>query len=83
MLFGLILWVVVGGVSGYIAEKLMGEDHTLVVNVALGIAGAFIINILLAVVLGLTGGNLIAQLISGVVGACVLIWGYREYKKRR
>lgn len=80
---GFILWIVVGGVAGYIAERLMGEDHNLMVNVGLGIAGAFLVNILLAVVLGLTGGNLVAQLLSGVVGACSLIWGYREYKKRQ
>ena len=80
-LLDIILWILVGGVAGYIAERLMGEDHSLVVNVALGIAGAFVMNIILAFVLGLTGGNLIAQLISGVAGACILIWVYRRYQK--
>jgi uncharacterized membrane protein YeaQ/YmgE (transglycosylase-associated protein family) len=78
-----LMWIVVGGAAGYIAERLMGEDHNLVVNVALGVAGAFLINILLATILGLTGGNVIAQLLSGIAGACALIWIHREYKKRQ
>jgi len=82
-MFGFILWIVVGGVSGYVAERLMGEDHSLVMNIGLGIAGAFLMNLMLALVLGLTGGNIIAQLISGIAGACVLILGYREFKKRQ
>lgn len=82
-IFGFLLWIVVGGAAGYIAERIMKEDHPIWMNVALGIVGSFIINVVLAVVLGLTGGNLLAQLLSGIVGACALIWGYREYKKRQ
>lgn len=80
---GFILWIIVGGVAGYIAERLMGEDHSLLVNVGLGIAGAFVFNIVLSALLWLPGGGLITQLVTGVVGACLLILGYREYKKRQ
>ena len=82
-MWGFLLWIVVGGVAGYIAERLMGEEHNLVVNVLLGIAGAFIINIVLSAVLWLPGGAMIAQLVTGVIGACLLIWGYREYQRRQ
>jgi uncharacterized membrane protein YeaQ/YmgE (transglycosylase-associated protein family) len=81
-ILGFILWIVVGGVAGYIAERVMGEEHSLLVNVGLGIAGAFLINTIISLVLWLPGGELIAQLVTGVVGACLLVWGYREYKKR-
>jgi uncharacterized membrane protein YeaQ/YmgE (transglycosylase-associated protein family) len=80
--FGFILWIIVGGISGYIAELLMGEDHSLMVNVGLGIAGAFLINVIISVVLWLPFGSLIGQLVMGVAGACLLILAYREYKKR-
>jgi uncharacterized membrane protein YeaQ/YmgE (transglycosylase-associated protein family) len=82
-MFGFILWIIVGGVAGYVAERVMKEDHPIWINVALGVAGSFLGNVIFSVVLGLSGGNLIAQFIFGVVGACALIWGYREYEKRR
>lgn len=81
-MIGFLLWIIVGGLAGYIAERLMGEDHSLVMNVALGIAGSFIVNIVLAIFMGMTGGNLLAQLVTGVIGASLLIWGYRIYKSR-
>jgi uncharacterized membrane protein YeaQ/YmgE (transglycosylase-associated protein family) len=81
-MFGFILWIIVGGIAGYVAERVMKEDHSLVVNVGLGIAGAFLVNVIIQAVLWLPGGQLLAQLVAGVIGACLLIWGYREYKKR-
>lgn len=82
-MIGFILWIIVGGVAGYVAERVMKEDHPIYINVALGIAGSFVGNLLFSVVLGLSGGNLIAQFLFGVVGACALIWGYRQYEIRK
>lgn len=81
-IIGFIVWIVVGGVAGYIAERVMDEEHNLLVNVGLGIAGSFVINLFITLVLSLPGGQLIAQLVTGVIGACLLVWGYREYKRR-
>ncbi|MCB1516040.1 MAG: GlsB/YeaQ/YmgE family stress response membrane protein [Hyphomicrobiaceae bacterium] len=80
-MFGFILWIVVGGVAGFIAERLLGEDHTIVMNVALGIGGSVVVNVVLWL-LGYSGGNLLGQLVTGVVGAIALVLGYREYKRR-
>jgi uncharacterized membrane protein YeaQ/YmgE (transglycosylase-associated protein family) len=80
---GFILWLVVGGIAGYIAERLMKENHPIYINIALGIAGSAIINIVVMVVQTLPGGHLAAQLVTGVIGACALIFAYREYDKRR
>ncbi|MCB9993806.1 MAG: GlsB/YeaQ/YmgE family stress response membrane protein [Hyphomicrobiaceae bacterium] len=80
-MLGFIVWIVVGGVAGFIAERLLGEDHTIVMNVGLGIAGSIVVNALLWL-LGYSGGNLLGQLVTGVVGAIALVLGYREYKRR-
>lgn len=81
-MIGFLLWILVGGLAGYIAERIMGADHTLVQNILLGIAGSFIVNVILFVFLGFAGGNLLAQLVTGTVGASLLIWAFRAYKSR-
>lgn len=82
-MLGLIISIIIGGVAGYIAERIMKADHPIWLNVVLGIAGAFLFNIILWV-LGFGGAsNILGQLIAGVVGACLLIWAYRQYELRQ
>lgn len=80
---GFILWLIAGSVAGFVAARVMNEENSVVVTVGLGIAGSVLVNIILSVFLGLGGGNLLAQFLGGIAGACILIWGYREYKKRQ
>lgn len=82
-MFGLIIALVIGGVAGYLAERIMKVDHPIWLNVVLGVGGAFIFNLILRIFLGISGGNILWQLLAGVVGACALIWGYNEYQKRK
>jgi uncharacterized membrane protein YeaQ/YmgE (transglycosylase-associated protein family) len=74
-----ILWIILGGLAGWIAEKVMKFDTGLLANIGLGIAGSVIGNMLLG---GLLGGGLIPQLIIAVVGACLLVFVYRLIKGR-
>ncbi len=74
--------IVVGGIAGWIAEKLMKADHSIFVNIGLGVAGAIVLNAILMAVIGTTFGGFIGQLIVAVVGACGLIYGYRLIKSR-
>jgi len=77
---GWILAIIIGGIAGFIAEKMMNFNTGLIMNIVLGIVGAILANFLL----GLFGidlnANIIVQLIAGIVGACILIWGYRAIK---
>ncbi|MBU1175795.1 MAG: GlsB/YeaQ/YmgE family stress response membrane protein [Alphaproteobacteria bacterium] len=82
-MLGFIIAIVIGGVAGYIAERIMKVDHPIWLNIVLGMAGAFLFNIVSWLLLGIAGGNIVWQLVAGVIGACALIWGYREYEKRR
>jgi len=73
---GWILTIIVGGMAGWIAEKLMKADHGLLTNILLGIAGAVVLNFLLGLI-GVAFGGIFGQLIVAVAGACLLIYGYR------
>lgn len=74
---GWILTIIIGGIAGWIAEKIMNVHHGLLMNIVLGVAGAIILNAILVAIMGSTFGGLIGQLIVAIVGACLLIWAYR------
>lgn len=82
-MLGFIIALVIGGVAGFIAEQIMKVHHPIWVNVVLGVAGAFLFNVLAWLVLGIAGGNIIWQLVAGIIGACALIWAYHQYEKRQ
>ncbi|KKL45716.1 hypothetical protein LCGC14_2352850 [marine sediment metagenome] len=74
--------IIVGGLAGWIAEKIMKSDQGLLMNIILGIVGALVLNAILMAVVGGTLGGWIGQLIIGIIGACLLIWGWRMIRGR-
>lgn len=80
--FGWIMTIIIGGLAGWIAEKVMKADHGLITNILLGIAGAVILNAILVGLMGSTFGGFIGQLIVAVIGACILIYGWRLIRSR-
>jgi uncharacterized membrane protein YeaQ/YmgE (transglycosylase-associated protein family) len=82
---GWILTIVLGGLAGWIAEKIMKSDMGLIANVILGIVGALVLNAILrwAGMAPTGGGGLIMQLIIAIIGACILIFGWRLIRGRR
>jgi len=77
-----IMTIIVGGLAGWVAEKVMKADHGLITNVILGISGAVVLNFVLRLVGIIPPGGILPQLIVAVIGACVLIFGYRAIKGR-
>ncbi len=82
---GWIMSIILGGIAGWIAEKIMHSDMGLLMNIVLGIVGALVANFVLALFLGDTvgEGSWIIQLIVAVIGACALIWIVRMFRGRR
>jgi uncharacterized membrane protein YeaQ/YmgE (transglycosylase-associated protein family) len=74
--------IIVGGLAGWIAEKIMKSDMGLIMNIILGIVGALVANWLLMMIVGATLGGWIGQLVVGVIGACLLIWVTRLIRGR-
>jgi uncharacterized membrane protein YeaQ/YmgE (transglycosylase-associated protein family) len=71
---GLLGAIIVGLLAGFIAEKIMGESHGLIVNLVVGLLGAVIGPQILAVLGVFPGGTgLIPSLIISTVGAVVLL----------
>ena len=49
--------IIVGGLAGWIAEKIMKSDMGLIMNIVLGIVGAIVANFLLVAIIGTTFGG--------------------------
>ena len=54
ILIAVLIMVVLGGIAGWIAEKIMKSDHGLLMNIILGIIGALVGNWLASAIFGTT-----------------------------
>ena len=75
---GILAWIVLGGIAGWLGSIVMGTDASqgIIANVVVGIIGAFLGGWLFGVLLGepgVTGFNLWSLLVS-VVGAVIALW---------
>lgn len=74
---GILAWIILGGLAGWIASLFMGTDASqgFFANIAVGIVGAliggFVFNIFGGT--GITGFNFYSLLVA-VVGAALLLW---------
>jgi uncharacterized membrane protein YeaQ/YmgE (transglycosylase-associated protein family) len=78
---GWIAAIIIGGLAGWLAEKMMKSDMGLLANIILGIVGAAIASAILSAA-GVTLGGWIGYLIAGFVGACLLIFIWRAIRGR-
>jgi uncharacterized membrane protein YeaQ/YmgE (transglycosylase-associated protein family) len=82
---GIIAWIVLGLIAGWIASKLFhGEGSGLLMNLVLGVVGAFVGGILVSALggVGITGFNL-WSIVVAVLGAVVVLWLYNMLVTRR
>ena len=72
---GVIAWLVLGALSGWIANRLMNSSTGLIDNIIIGIIGSFVGGIVFNFFGSrtITGLNLHSIFVS-VVGACILLW---------
>lgn len=81
---GIIAWIILGALSGWIASIIMKKNHSMgaVANIVTGIVGAFIGGIVFNLIGAqkVTGLNLYSVLVS-VVGACIFLWILGKIKK--
>jgi uncharacterized membrane protein YeaQ/YmgE (transglycosylase-associated protein family) len=82
---GIIAWIVLGLIAGFIASKIMtGSGSGLLMNLVLGVVGAFVGGFLFSVLggVGVTGFNLWSLLVA-VLGAVVVLWIAGMMRSRR
>jgi len=78
---GLIYWIVVGLIAGWLAGKVMkGRGYGLVVDIVLGILGGIVGGFVFSL-LGLHAGTTLGQIVVAFVGAVILVWIARKLKK--
>jgi len=85
-LWNIIVWVVVGGLAGWAASKLMGTDKEQGIfgNVVLGVVGAIVGGVLFGLLggAGFTGFNIWSFLVA-LVGAVIILWLRRLFVGRK
>jgi uncharacterized membrane protein YeaQ/YmgE (transglycosylase-associated protein family) len=78
---GLIWWIVVGLIAGFLAGKVMkGGGFGIVMDVVVGIAGAILGGFVFGLV-GIHAGGLIGSIIVAFIGAVILVWIVRMLKR--
>lgn len=71
---GWVAAIIIGGLAGWLAEMVMKSNTGILMNIVLGIVGAIVLNaILQALNIGIFGVGWVAYLITGFIGACILI----------
>jgi uncharacterized membrane protein YeaQ/YmgE (transglycosylase-associated protein family) len=72
---GIIGWIIIGIVAGWLAEKIMKRDHGLLTNLIVGVVGAILGGFIASSLLGLdVGGFNIMTLIVATLGAVLLLF---------
>ncbi|MBB3392003.1 putative membrane protein YeaQ/YmgE (transglycosylase-associated protein family) [Rhizobium sp. BK275] len=70
---GWIAAIIIGGFAGWLAEKFMNSNMGVFMNILLGIIGAIVANWILGILHIQPLGGWLGYLITGFVGACILI----------
>jgi len=78
---GWLSFLLVGLIAGWVAEKLMGRDHTLLMNLGVGVVGAYI-GAFLFRLLGLTSTGFVGALVVAIIGSVVLLAIVGAVRKR-
>ena len=83
---GILSWLVVGAVAGYLAGFLVKGDEGLGVigHIALGIVGGLVGGFIAGVLTGgdYTTGINIVTIVVAIIGAVILVWGYNFIRGR-
>ena len=70
---GWLAAIIIGGFAGWLAEQFMKSNMGVFMNILLGIIGAVVLNAILAAIGVSLGAGWVAYLITGFIGACILI----------
>jgi uncharacterized membrane protein YeaQ/YmgE (transglycosylase-associated protein family) len=84
---GIVGWIVIGALAGWIASKLMGTDaqQGALANIGIGIVGALLGGFVTRRFFGDYAGNngLIASFGVALLGSCIVILVWKAFARRR
>ena len=82
---GIIAWLVLGLIAGFIASKIVNHTGSgVIMDIVLGVVGAFVGGLLFSFfgASGVTGFNIYSMIVA-IVGAVVVLWLYHAIVGRR
>lgn len=77
---GWIAAIIIGGIAGWLAEQFMKSDMGMIMNIILGIVGAAVASFLFGLV-GIQFAGWVGYLIAGFIGASLLIFVVRAFRR--
>jgi uncharacterized membrane protein YeaQ/YmgE (transglycosylase-associated protein family) len=81
---GILGWVIIGGIAGWLASRITGTHSRqgCLLDIVVGIVGAFIGGAIFSVLggVGVTGFNAWSLLVA-TVGAVILLWGVNALRR--
>jgi uncharacterized membrane protein YeaQ/YmgE (transglycosylase-associated protein family) len=84
--YGIILWIIIGALAGWIGSKIMGTDAKQggLANIVIGIIGAVIGGFITRAAMGDRAGNngLIASFLVALLGACIVIGIWKAISRK-
>ena len=87
MFVNFLVWIIVGGIIGWVASKLMGTDKQqgILLNVVVGIVGAFLAALLISPLVGTSTINQsnfsIGAMLVSLVGAIILLGAVNFFRR--
>ncbi|AGF74739.1 transglycosylase-associated protein [Bartonella australis AUST/NH1] len=76
---GWLAAIIIGGLAGWAAQYFMNSRTGVFLNIILGIVGAALASFLFSL-LGVNFVGWLGYLISGFIGACILVWVGRKIR---
>jgi uncharacterized membrane protein YeaQ/YmgE (transglycosylase-associated protein family) len=84
---GILGWIIIGALAGWIGSKLMGTDSRQgpIANIVIGVLGAVVGGFVTRFLFGDNPGNngYIASFLVALLGSCVVILGWQALSRRR
>ncbi|WP_151641555.1 GlsB/YeaQ/YmgE family stress response membrane protein [Corynebacterium sp. 11A] len=80
---GFFGWIIIGGLAGWVASKIMGTDAQMGIgmNILVGVAGGLIGGLILGLALDVESGGWWFSFFTCLLGAVLLLWVVGKIKK--
>lgn len=83
--YGIVMWIIIGALAGWIGSKIMGTDARQggLANIVVGVIGAVVGGFLSSALFGDSHGNngFIASFLVALLGACVVIGAWKAVSR--
>ena len=76
---GVIWWLVVGLIAGWLTGKIMGGGGGMLMDIIIGLIGALAGGFLMSLLGFKSEGGMVYTILVAVLGAVILTWLYRKF----